>query len=663
MGQFSYHLPVDPHLAQAPHTPPHLATAESAREVWRTWLGSIIPKLYQLLEKEYNLQTHVKERLRSFTQELEHAQATLRKVAQVPWDQLALQVQLWAREVRDASYDMEDVLDAFLVGVQGPSDSAEEEKSLLKPLKKMMTSLLKTGKARRKISGDVKDIMTHLQEVAKRCRRYKVDDIVARPATALTIDPRLHAMYNKVKNLVGIDKSSGELMSKLQLGDMSNESMKIVSIVGIGGLGKTTLAKVVYDNLEGKFDARAFVSVGRSPDLQKVLQMILIALDKKTYEKFNFSVLQDLTQFIDELQGFLHDNMRYFIVVDDLWEKQSWETIKLAIDDDKNCEGRIIITTRKWEVAQKADEVYELPPLPYDRSRKLFYSRIYGDERKYVVYQSDEVSDEIISKCDGYYDSTIYYSRVRIEHLGHLLHLRFLGLNGMGIEKISEEIGIPEEIGALKLVQTLDLFESLVLELPSSSSLPTQLVCLRIVFDDSVCDTEMFSVGRLTSLEELSIQFSIRCKAARRLVKELGSLRELRVLDACICLDDEESQRELVESLSHLHKLQHLKIATPGFPLFISGREMEFVLPCNLRHLVLIQVVLLKLPSCINPWCLPMLSHLDLSLLHMDEKELKTLGSLPELRFLGLDLRCSSATISNIVTVTLATSQSSGGSD
>jgi disease resistance protein RPM1 len=80
--------------------------------------------------------------------------------------------------------------------------------------------------------------------------------------------------------------------------------MKTVSIVGIGGLGKTTLAKAVYDNLRGNFNCGAFVSVGRNPDLQKVLQMILISLDKKRYEKFNFaSTLQDtITQFIDELR-------------------------------------------------------------------------------------------------------------------------------------------------------------------------------------------------------------------------------------------------------------------------------------------------------------------------------------------------------------------------
>lgn len=201
---------------------------------------------------------------------------------------------------------MEDVLDTFLVRVKG-LDSAEQEESMLKPLKEMI-NFFKKCKARRKISGDVKDIMSHLQEVTERYRRYKVADIVAMPvATTSTVDPRLAAMYTQLNKLVGLDKSTGELMSKLQLDDLSNTKMKIVSIVGIGGLGKTTLARVVYDNLRGNFDCSVFVSVGRNPDLQKVLQMLLVAVDKTA----PVYVFQDIDQLIKNLRGFLRGNKRY----------------------------------------------------------------------------------------------------------------------------------------------------------------------------------------------------------------------------------------------------------------------------------------------------------------------------------------------------------------
>jgi disease resistance protein RPM1 len=255
-----------------------------------------------------------------------------------------------------------------------------------------------------------------------------------------------------------------------------------------------------------------------------------------------------------------------------------------------------------------------------------------------------------VLKIGGYYNNTTG-TVLRVEPLGQLLHLRFLGINGRRIEKI------PKEIGALKMLQTLDLMESWIQEAPSNSSFPTQLLSLYIViigsFDDS--DAEMFSVGRLTSLEVLSIQFSLSRRgepeASRRFVKELGSLRELRVLHALfINLEDEEEEmkRDLLESVRHLHKLQHLDISCYGFHILFMWHEMEFVLPGDLRYLDLHEkIVLWKLPSCINPLCHRKLSHLDLHLQYMDEQELKTLGRLPELCFLGLEGRASS-TIRNI---------------
>src|SRR6185437_6428970 len=108
-------------------------------------------------------------------------------------------------------------------------------------------------------------------------------------ADTSAIDPRLEAMYKEVTQLIGIDKSRGELLSmlsspqgnevsheKMKGNEVSHEKMKIVSVVGVGGLGKTTLAKAVYDELKSQFHCGAFVPVGRNPDMKKVLRDILI---------------------------------------------------------------------------------------------------------------------------------------------------------------------------------------------------------------------------------------------------------------------------------------------------------------------------------------------------------------------------------------------------
>jgi disease resistance protein RPM1 len=82
-------------------------------------MGSLLVKLDDLLTQEYKLQTGVKEDIEYMKRELTSMYSALRKVGDVPRDQLDQQVKSWVDEVRDLSYMMEDIIEKFLVCVEG----------------------------------------------------------------------------------------------------------------------------------------------------------------------------------------------------------------------------------------------------------------------------------------------------------------------------------------------------------------------------------------------------------------------------------------------------------------------------------------------------------------------------------------------------------------
>jgi disease resistance protein RPM1 len=261
-------------------------------------MGSLLPKLGELLKDEYKLQKGVKKDVESLAREMTSMHAALHKVAEVPLDQLDELVRLWGNDVRDLSYHMEDVIDSFMVRVEGSEPLCNSHG--FKGLIKKMVTLFKKGKTRHEIADAIKNIKEQVQDVAARRKRYKVDGVVANVA-ATTLDPRISALYNKVTNLVGINEPRDELIKRLS---KDTSPIEIVSIVGFGGLGKTTLAKAVYDKLKSQFQCAAFVSVSQNPDMARIFKKMLHQLDQQKYANINEASWDEI-QLMDELRMFL----------------------------------------------------------------------------------------------------------------------------------------------------------------------------------------------------------------------------------------------------------------------------------------------------------------------------------------------------------------------
>ncbi|KAE8784807.1 putative disease resistance RPP8-like protein 2 [Hordeum vulgare] len=565
-------------------------------------MGSLLLKLADLLKEEYKLHKDLRKEVESLSLDLESLHGALHKVAQVPRDQLDEQVWIWAREVRKASYAMEDIVDSFLVRVDdGHDHEAEAKKTGLKRFKEKTRNLFNLKKLadRRSIAGKIQDIKNQLQAIALRRSMYRVDDIVAKPAaTTLTMDdPRLLDLQ-RVTKLFGIEEPREALIRMLSEGEDSHgvhQEMKIVSIVGYGGLGKTTLAKAVYDKLKVKFQCVAFVPVGQYPDMKKIFLDILIDLDKEKYTNANMTIL-DQYQLISEIKGFLQDK-RYFIVIDDIWDTPTWELIKCALVDNYLRNVVVMEMPQVRSVTAFGGLMDALPPLS---------------------------SFPVLRVLTAAWNSVLKESHY-LEGLGSSLHLRYINLMHTRTRQL------PKDIGHLKLLQVLEIYGTGIEELPESMALLQGLICLRADWKTRMPDW----LGKLTSLQELWIWPAVDKYA--RFVEELRKLRELRVLVTCNAPPYESVQTDLLEALRSLHKIMVIDLGSK----FESQRLRKackegFVLSLHLRRLILGGIKFPRLPVWISPLRLPNLCDLLVYVHDVEQQDMDVIGDFKYLRNLHI---------------------------
>ena len=121
-------------------------------------------------------------------------QAALDKVSEAPIDQQPdIQVKLWAREVRQLSYDVEDKVDIFMVRI----DRGLKELHGLRVFIDRSMDLLTKAKIRHKLGTEINDLKRSIKEVSERRDRYMVH-VAAKPTDVPVENLRISAMYKKV---------------------------------------------------------------------------------------------------------------------------------------------------------------------------------------------------------------------------------------------------------------------------------------------------------------------------------------------------------------------------------------------------------------------------------------------------------------------------------
>ncbi|XP_027935169.1 disease resistance protein RGA2-like [Vigna unguiculata] len=305
----------------------------------------------------------------------------------------------WLRQIKQVFSDAEDIVDDF------------ECEALRKHVVNTHGGL--TGKVRRffstsnpliyriRMAHEIKDIKERLQKVAADGNTFGLQ-IIDQDTRVVHVTDTTHSHVNP-SNVVGRQHEKQEILNLL-LQHGHGESLSVVSIQGFGGLGKTTLAKLVFNDttIDECFPLKMWVCVSGDFELRNVLIKILNSALNPTNENFkNFETEQLQNRLRSTLQ-----RQKFLLVLDDVWNEYQarWDDLKEILD--VGVEGcKIIVTTRSHKtvtiMCTKSSNSYLLERLSEEDSFSLFVKTAFKEGKEERYPQLLEIGKEIVNKCGG----------------------------------------------------------------------------------------------------------------------------------------------------------------------------------------------------------------------------------------------------------------------
>ncbi|XP_050254164.1 disease resistance protein RPM1-like [Quercus robur] len=309
---------------------------------------------------------------------------------------------LWVENVRDMAYDVEDVIDEFMYYI-----NIQRTRGRYAQFVHQTIYFPQNLWVRHQTATKLQKMNETIKTNSKLSKKYHVDPIQGKSSEDIHKWVVRHAessLFAGEDELVGIKDKRKQLMMWL----MDREQQQtVISILGMGGSGKTTLVANTYKNdaVKRHFDCFAWITVSQKYDVEDLLRCMI----KEFYESMKETNPSDLSSMnyrllVSMLVSYL-EKKSYLLVLDDVWDTNVLDELKVLLRDSYPG-SKIILTTRNEDIACHPfvgkPYVHHIQLLEQDEAWELFCKKAFlSSPNRSCPPELKSFAQELVGKCEG----------------------------------------------------------------------------------------------------------------------------------------------------------------------------------------------------------------------------------------------------------------------